>query len=188
MAWAMALFFLGCTDTYKRVGEEARKNVFPQGVAENFVLTYTETGEEVNSEDVENTKVIAVLTSPFMEDFENLGFPHRTFPQGLQLDFYDKQGQKSEITADYGIMYRPTGIIDLQGNVVIETHDGKKLETPQLYYDQTNEWVFTQEKFTFTNPEDGTVMDGQGMDFKRDLSLFNAHKTYGLMMIKEETQ
>jgi hypothetical protein len=29
-------------------------------------------------------------------------------------------------------------------------------------------------------------MDGEGMDFKQDFSFFNAHKTYGLMMIKEE--
>ena len=184
----MAMFFLSCEDTYKRVGEEALKEIFPQGIAYNFVLTYTETRDELNSESMENTKVIAVLTSPYMEDFENMDFPYRTFPKGLQVDFFDKQGQKSVITADYGIMYRLTNLIDLQGNVVIETHDGKKLEAPQLYFDQNNEWVFTQEEFTYTNPEDGTVMDGEGMDFKRDLSFFNAHKTYGLMMIKEEPQ
>ncbi|MFT6994142.1 MAG: hypothetical protein ACJA1P_000873, partial [Maribacter sp.] len=57
---------------------------------------------------------------------------------------------------------------------------------PQLYYDRTNEWAFTQEKFKFTNPEDGTVMDGKGMDIKKDLSIMNAHKTFGLMLIKEE--
>lgn len=188
MTQVMALFFLSCEDTYTRVGEEALKEIFPQGVAYNFTLTYTETQDELNSESVENTKVIAVLTSPFMEDFENLGFPYRIFPKGLQVDFFDKQGQKSVVTADYGILYRLTNLIDLQGNVVIETHDGKKLEAPQLYFDQENQWVFTQEQFTYTNPEDGTVMDGEGMDFKRDLSFFNAHRTYGLMMIKEEPQ
>ena len=72
-------------------------------------------------------------------------------------------------------------------NVVIESHDGKKLEAPQLYWDQDTDWIFTQEKFKFTNPEDGTVMDGEGMDFKKDLSFFKAHKTYGLMTIKEES-
>jgi hypothetical protein len=74
----------------------------------------------------------------------------------------------------------------LQGNVVIESHDGKKLEAPQLFYDQTNEWIFTQQKFKFTNPEDGTIMDGEGMDFNKDFSFFNAHKTYGLITIKED--
>jgi hypothetical protein len=28
-------------------------------------------------------------------------------------------------------------------------------------------------------------MDGEGMDFNREFSFFKAHKTYGLMTIKE---
>jgi len=83
------------------------------------------------------------------------------------------------------VLYSATSIIDLQGNVVIKGEDGKKLETPQLYYDRANEWAFTKEKFTFTNPEDGTVMDGEGMDIQKDLQFLNDHKTYGIMLIKE---
>lgn len=188
MVFTMAMLFLACKDTYKRVGEEAQKRIFPQGIAQNFVLTYTEATDQVSSEDTKPTKVIAILSGPVSEDFENLEFPYRTFPEGLQVDFFDAQGQKSIVKADYGIMYSLTNVIDLQGNVVIETHDGKKLEAPQLFYDQNSEWIFTQEAFTYTNPEDGTIMDGEGMDFKRDLSYFNAHKTYGLMLLKEEMQ
>jgi LPS export ABC transporter protein LptC len=99
---------------------------------------------------------------------------------------FDEDNNKSTIHADYGIIYSSTNLIDLQGNVVIESHDGKKLEAPQLFYDQNNEWIFTQDKFKFTNPEDGTIMDGEGIDFNRDFSFFNAHKTYGLITIKEE--
>ena len=184
----VAMLFFACTDTYKRVGQEAKKTIFPRGVAENFVLTYTEAKDELETEDVKASKVISVLTSPISEDFTNLKFPYRTFPEGLLLDFFDDQNRKSIIKADYGIIYSATNLIDLQGNVVLESHDGKKLEAPQLYYDQTNEWVFTQEKFKYTNPEDGTIMDGEGMDFNKDLSFLNAHKTYGLMLIKEEKE
>ena len=183
---AMAMLFLGCKDTYKRVGEEAQKKVFPQGVASHFTLTYTETKEKMESQDRDSSRVIAVLTSPISEDFDNLRFPYRTFPKGLQVEFFDEQNNRSTINADYGIIYSATNLIDLQGNVVIETHDGKKLETPQLYWDRSKEWIFTENKFKFTNPEDGTIMDGEGMDFNRDFSFFNAHRTYGLMTIKEE--
>ncbi len=182
----MAMFFLSCKDNYKRTGEEAQKKIFPQGVARNFVLTYTETIDPLEGEDVSRSKVIAVLTSPVSEDYDNLYFQYRTFPNGLKLDFYDSGNNKSVISADYGIIYSATNLIDLQGNVVIESHDGKKLEAPQIYWDRANEWVFTQRKFKYTNPEDGSIMDGEGMDFNKDLSLLNAHKTYGLMMIKEE--
>lgn len=186
----MAMLFWSCNDTYKRVGREAKKNIFPQGIGENFVLTHTETIENVEAEDTNSSKVISVLTSPISEDYTNLFFPYRTFPKGLVLDIYDDLNQKSIIKADYGIIYSATNLIDLRGNVVVEGHDGKKLEAPQLYYDQGNEWIFTQEKFKYTNPEEGTVMDGEGMDLKNDkgLSYISAHKTYGLMLIKEDKE
>ena len=182
----MAILFLGCQDTYERVGEEARKEIVPQGVARNFTLTYTEVPEKMKSEDSKQSRIIAVLTSPLSEDFDNQQFKYRTFPEGLMVEFYDESQNKSVITADYAIIYSLTNVIDLRGNVVIETHDGKKLEAPQLFWDRGNDWIFTQEKFKYTNPEDGTVMDGEGMDFNKDFNYFNAHRTFGLMTIKEE--
>jgi len=180
------MLFFSCADNYKRVGDEALPVVFPQGVAQNFSLTYTESKKSMKNEDIDTTKVISVISGPVYEMFDNLEFPYNTFPDGLILDIYDEQNNKSVIKADYGIRYLTTNLIDLQGNVVIETHDGKKLETPQMFYDQGNEWAFTQEKFKYTNPEEGTIMDGVGMDFNKDFSFLNAHKTYGLMTIKEE--
>ena len=183
---AVAILFFGCQDTYERVGEEAKKEVIPQGIARNFKLTYTEAPDKVNSEDTKETRVIAILTSPLSEDYDNQDFKYRTFPDGLVLEFFDESQNKSIIKADYAIIYSLTNVIDLRGNVVIETHDGKKLEAPQLYWDRGNDWIFTQENFKYTNPQDGTVMDGEGMDFNREFTYFNAHRTYGLMTIKEE--
>ena len=183
---SMAMLFFSCSDNYKRVGDEAKKAIFPVGVAENFVLTYTETKEKLLNDTLAPSKVISVLKSATSEDFTNLEFPYRTFPNGVLVDFFDDENNKSIVKADYGIIYSATNLIDLQGNVVLESHDGKKLETPQLFLDQDNEWIFTHEKFTYTNPEDGTIMDGEGMDFSKDRNFLYAHKTYGLMLIPEE--
>lgn len=186
MVFTVAIFFYSCQDTYQRVGDEKQMEVYPQGVAQNFELTYTETTEELESEDKGISRVIAILKSPISEDYDNMLFKYRTFPKGLEVEYFDQDNKKSTIKADYGIIYSETNMIDLRGNVVIETHDGKKLETSQLYWDRKEEWIFTQEKFTYTNPEDGTVMDGEGMDFNRDFSVFNANRTYGTMTIKED--
>jgi LPS export ABC transporter protein LptC len=184
--FTVAILFMSCDDDYERVGEEAVKPIFPQGVAQNFTLVYTETLEPLSTQDSAYSKVIAILRSPISEDFDNQSFKFRTFPKGLVVDFFDEKNQKSVIQADYGIVYSQTNVIDLRGNVVVESHDGKKLETDQLYFDRKNNWIFTEAAFKYTNPEDGTVMDGQGMDFNRDFSFFKAHKTFGLMTIKEE--
>ncbi len=181
----MAVLF-SCKDNYKRVGVEAKKIIYPQGVGNDLVATYTETMEPVKNKEKTLSKVIAVLTTPVREDYGNLSFPKEVFPQGLQVDFYDDENQKSVITADYGIRYIATKLISLQGNVVIDTHDGKQFKTPQLYYDEKNKWIFTQEKFEFTNPEDESVMYGVGFDSNKDLTKVNAHKTTGLKTIKDE--
>ena len=182
----MAILFCSCGDNYKRVGEEAATNIYPQGIAKNFVLTYTEAIKELATQDSSASRVVAILKSPINKDFDNLSFGYKEFPEGLQLDHFNEKKEKSVIVADYAIIYSKTNLIDLQGNVVITTHDGKKLETPQLFWDRTNKWIFTEEKFTYTNPEDATVMDGEGMDFNREFTFFNAHKTFGLMTISEE--
>ncbi|NKI31682.1 LPS export ABC transporter periplasmic protein LptC [Croceivirga thetidis] len=184
--FTVALLFGACQDKYKRVGEEASARIFPQGIAENFTVTYTEMTEPLSSQDSSLSKVVFTLRSPRNENYDNLEFGHQIFPNGVEVDFFDKQGRKSTVVADYGILYSDTNVIDLQGNVLITNHDGKMLETPQLYWDRTNKWIFTEAKFTYTNPEDGTVMDGEGMDFNNDFTYFNAHKTYGLMTITEE--
>jgi len=184
--FTVAILFMSCGDNYERVGEEAVKPLFPQGIAHNFTLTYTETIEEMSTQDSATSRVVAVLTSPLSEDFDNQRFKFKTFPEGLQVDFYDEKNKKSVIVADYGIVYSQTNLIDLRGNVVIESHDGKKLETDQLYFDRKSNWIFTEASFKYTNPEDGTVMDGEGMDFNKDFTFFKAHRTYGLMTIKEE--
>ena len=173
--FTVAILFVACQDNYKRVGEEAVERVFPQGVAKNFTLTYTEAQRELSNIDSADSRIIAILKSPLNENYENLSFRHQIFPEGLEVDFYDEEGRKNTIKADYGMVYSQTNLIDLQGNVLIESHDGKKLETSQLYWDRKNKWIFTQHKFTYTNPEDGTVMDGEGMDFNRDFTLSLIH-------------
>ena len=181
----VAILFIACQDNYKRVGEEAETNIFPEFVAENFTFTNSEAVKELSTQDSSITRVVVVLKSSLFENYNNLAFKHQIFPEGLQVDFYDENNNKSVITADYGIVYSDTNLIDLQGNVVIESHDGKKLETPQLYWNRSDNWIFTEDTFVYTNPEDGTIMNGEGMDFNRDFTFFNAHKTYGLMTISE---
>ena len=63
---------------------------------------------------------------------------------------------------------------------------GKRLEADQLFWDRNNDWIFTEGRFTLTNPEEGTLLNGTGMDFNRDFSYFNAHQTGGQMEVPEE--
>lgn len=79
-----------------------------------------------------------------MLDYSSLKFPYTEFPKGLNVTLFDENGSQNFVEADYAISYKKTNIIDLQGNVVIRSNDGKRLETNQLYFDQTNQWFYTE--------------------------------------------
>ena len=63
----------------------------------------------------------------------------------------------------------------------ITTHDGKILETEQLYYDQSNEWFFTQKKYKFTDKSN--VIEGVGIDFSKDFKTLDTQSITGVYSI-----
>ena len=90
----------------------------------------------------------------------------------------DANGNKTIVVADKAISYKKTEVIDLIGNVKIQTYDGKVLATNQLYFDQKNEWFFTEEAFTFKDA-DGSFLQGIGIDFSKDFKIFNMQNNNG---------
>lgn len=172
--FAVTMFF-SCESNLSQLQKLNLQEKFPVGEARNFELVYTD-----------STKVKVILNSPLNLDYGNQEFPYSEFPEGLHLDFFDENDHKNIVVAKYGIMYSNTDLVELRDSVVITTFEGKKLETDLLYWDQKSEWIYTDAPFTFTDPVEGTIMTGVGIDFNRDFTEVNAHKTEGVIAIKEE--
>jgi LPS export ABC transporter protein LptC len=159
-----------CESNFKEVQRINTVTFSPAGETENINLKYTDSG-----------KVKAILVSPLMKDYSNLEHGFNEFPKGVHVTLFDGPEQKSYVVSDYAIQYSdPDNIIDLQGNVKITSNDGKVLETPQLYYDQKNEWFYTEKNFKFTD-EKGSYMEGPGVDFSKDFKVFNAQRNKALI-------
>lgn len=156
----MALF--SCESNFKEVQRINTVTFSPAGETENINLKYTDSG-----------RVKAILVSPLMLDYSNLEYGFNEFPKGVHVTLLDKTEKKSYVVSDYAIWYNNTEVIDLQGNVRITSDDGKVLETSQLYYDQKNEWFYTEKRFKFTD-EKGSYVEGPGVDFSKDFKVFNA--------------
>ena len=158
------------TTTFKDVQRINSVAFSPMGRSENINLKYTDSG-----------KVKAILVSPLMLDYSNLEYGFNEFPEGVNVTLMGDKEQKSYIVADYAITYAKTDIIDLQGNVKITSADGKVLETQQLYYDQKNEWFYTEKFFKFTHNTQGSFLEGPGIDFSKDFKVFNMQRNNGLI-------
>lgn len=165
MAVAVTLFF-GCESNFKKVQQNNFTEFAPSGDADKVNLKYTDSGF-----------IKAVLLSSKMLDYATVDFPFTEFPKGIDLTLYDNKGKETRVTSNYAISYKQTGIIDLQGKVKIVSQNGQMLETEQLYYDQKNEWFFTEKKFKFTDLKG--VSNGQGIDFSKDFKVVNSQRITG---------
>ena len=168
---AMTLFF-GCESNFKEVQKSNFSEFVPSGEAEKINLKYTDSG-----------RITAILVSPKMKEYANVAFPFTDFPKGIDVTLYDKNNKRTIILADYATQYKSTNIIDLKGNVKITSQDGQVLETDQLYFDQKNEWFFTEKKFKFTDIK-GTS-NGQGIDFSKDFKVINSQRITGEIQTAE---
>ncbi|AWH84946.1 LPS export ABC transporter periplasmic protein LptC [Flavobacterium album] len=160
----LAGLLFSCESNLKDVQRINTVTFSPAGETENINLKYTDSG-----------KVKAILVSSLMKDFSNLQYGFNEFPKGVHVTLLDKSEKKTYVVSDYAIWYNKSDIIDLQGNVRITTDDGKVMETEQLYYDQKNEWFYTEKRFKFTD-EKGSYIEGPGVDFSKDFKVFNAQR------------
>lgn len=146
----------------------------PQAVGKGLNLKYTDSG-----------RVVATLKSPKMLDFTNMDFPFREFPNGIEVEFFDKNRKKSIVTAKYAVIYDETGLIDLQDNVVLITSDSTKLKAEQLFWDQKAGWIFTDKANTIQFPN-GARNDGQGFDSDLNFTNFRSRTNVGIQIIEEK--
>ncbi|MFH4967655.1 LPS export ABC transporter periplasmic protein LptC [Gaetbulibacter sp. M240] len=164
--------FFSCTDNIKEVQKIGVSENEPVGIAEDINLKYTDSG-----------RVTANLLASKMLDYSNRDFPYNEFVNGLTLYLFDEDDNKSKVVSDYAIVYNKTDLIDLQGNVVITTYDGKILKTEQLYYDQSNEWLFTNYPVEFTTDRD--KINGNGFDSDSKFANAQVLEVTGLITIED---
>ena len=169
---AVTLFF-SCDDGSSILKQINQFNENPVGIAYDIRMTYTD-----------SAKVKAILTAPINLDYTHLSFKYSEFPEGLKIIFYNDNNEENTVVADYGILYNQTRIVDLQGNVVLLSNSGSRLETSQMYWDSEKEWLFTEQPFTFKSENEDMV--ATRLDTNKEFSKFQTGKLTGTMLVEEQ--
>ena len=165
--------FFSCDDSSNLLKQINTFNENPVGIAYNINLTYTD-----------SATIKARLEAPVHLDFSHLSFKYSEFPDGLKVIFYNEQNQENTVYADYGILYNQTKIVDLQGNVVLLSYDGSRLQTDQMYWDAEKEWLFTEEPFLFQNNDYNLAANR--LDTNKEFSKFQTGKLSGTIAVEEK--
>ncbi|WP_224491611.1 LPS export ABC transporter periplasmic protein LptC [Robertkochia flava] len=170
--FTVTMFFSCKGDNLEEVRRMSEYRQVPVGEASNFELRYTDSLE-----------LRAIVKGKVYRDFTNQDFPYQEFPEGVRVDYFSETGDTSTVTANYGVIYSNTKLIDLQGDVNLITSDGKHLQSPQLYFDQVNNWIFTEKDFEFTSQD--YDMTGTGIDFNKDFTQVRFRGKKGSAVLKE---
>tara|TARA_Y100000389_G_scaffold93962_1_gene90583 strand:+ start:2809 stop:3384 length:576 start_codon:yes stop_codon:yes gene_type:complete len=171
MVFTIALLF-SCEDNSQALKEMNMNRQDPLATAKSIRMVYTD-----------SLRIQAILTAPKHVDYTNLSFRYAEFPEGLKVIFFDNDGNENEVLADYGILYDETKLIDLKGNVQLKSHDGSILTTKQLFWDSENEWLFTEQPFTF-NDQDYNF-NALRLDTNRDFTKFQTGNLIGTITVTE---
>src|SRR5690606_1325192 len=171
MALTVAVKLFACEGNYENVKRLSLSDGAPIAEGKDINFKYTDSG-----------KLVTNLLAAQLLDYSNLEFPYKEFPKGIEVLFWDENGKKSTVNSDYAIQYDNTGLVDLRNNVVLVTSDSVILKATQLYWDQKNKWVFTDQPYQIKF-KDGSYNEGARFDGNQDFTIFLSRKNQGVQLI-----
>lgn len=172
---AFSLLLAACNNDLKDIQNLNKKQLYATGEADSIHVKYTDSAQ-----------IKAELYAVKMLDYSKAKYPFNHFPKGISVVVYDSKKNKNFVEARQATVYNKTGIIDLQGNVKLTSHDGKVMQTQQMYYDQKNNWFFTEHYFKVTD-KNKSFFEGIGVDFDQNFKIVNAQQNRAeLKDVKDE--
>ena len=162
--------FISC-DTDRQIIESEEVNI-PLSIANNFTMTYTD-----------SSQVKSFVSGNKHIDYSNNILNYSEFFDDVELIIYD-DNKTSTIKSDYAIVYNSFRFMEFKGNVEITTTDGELLITDQLYYDTENEWLFTEDKFEYTDKSNKIIANR--LDSNRDFTDLVTGNLTGSINISEQ--
>ena len=171
----IAMLF-SCKNNFEEVNDLLEVKNLPIAATKNISLVYTDSGYVKNK-----------LIAPLLHDFSNRKKqPYKEFPNGIKIINFDKKGDSTTITAKYAITYDHTEISEIRNDVVVFNHAKKlKLKTSLLYWDQKENYFFSNKKSILTSPKD-TIVGLEGFDSNADLTNASMMNNSGTLYINEK--
>ena len=167
--------FFSCETSFNEINDLLADKNLPIAVTKNISMVYTDSGYVTNK-----------LKAPLLYNFENRKKqPYKEFPQGIHAIVFNKQGDSTTIIANYAISYDKTKISEIRDNVIIFNHAKKlRLKTSLLYWDQKENYFFSNKKSTLTSPKD-TIVGLEGFDSNADLTNATMLNNSGTLYVNE---
>ncbi len=171
----LVTMLFSCGNNIEKINDFIANKNLPISITKDIHLIHTDSGF-----------VKSKMSAKLLRDFSNRKkHPYNEFPNGLKIITFDGK-DSTTVTANYAITYKKTQITEIKGNVIIYNHVKKiKLKTEQLFWDQKEDYYFSNKKSVLTTITD-TLIGKNGFDAKSDLTNANMMNNNAKLNIKKE--
>jgi LPS export ABC transporter protein LptC len=167
----IALFSLAsCENNLKTVSLITSNDKNLLDVEENASIFYTD-----------SAKTKFHLTSPRIENYGGSD-PYQVFPKGLNIDFYDDSANiNGHLDAEYAIRHVNSKLIEADNNVNVLNRKGERLNTEQLFWDDTKQKIYTNKFVRIKTTKQ--IIYGDGLVSNEDFTQYKITNIRGTIQL-----
>ena len=116
--------------------------------------------------------------------FDKKNPPHWAFEKGIYLEKFDTLLRiDANILADTAYYYEKKKLWELRGNVKILSQQGDKFETQQLFWDERNKKIYSDQYIRIEQPD--KAIAGYGFESNQELTEYEIKNTEGVFTIED---
>ncbi|MFB6319065.1 LPS export ABC transporter periplasmic protein LptC [Saccharicrinis sp. FJH54] len=161
-----AIIFSGCSKTKTQLVPDIDRTKWPSVKAENIESIVSDSGF-----------VKYIITAPLYEVFDKIEEPYWEFSEGLKLKRYNHdQLVDSEIECNYARYFEKEKLWKLENKVFARNIDDETFETELMYWDQSEEKLYTDQMLRITNHKTGQVVICTGFKSNQNFTQYSFEK------------
>lgn len=124
------------------------------------------------------------LTAPIWYIYDERREPCWTFPQSLHLERYDEFFNKeATVDADSATYFKDRQLWRLDGHVKVVNMVGEKFLTPQLFWDERKQTVYSDSFIQVIRAD--RIMEGHGFESDQRMSRFNVRNVSAILPVQQ---
>ena len=117
--------------------------------------------------------------------FGNAKEPHSYFPEGIYVEKFDTTFHtEASIKADTAYYFDKKGLWRLIGNVEVESLQGERFNTSELFWDQKAEKVYSDKYIWIQQKEQ--IITGVGFESNQNMTRYRIFNSQGEFPVEEE--
>lgn len=125
------------------------------------------------------------ITTPHWLLYDKGNPPHWEFPEGIYLEKFDEQLEVNAwLKSDYAYYNEQAQTWHLTGNVHAMNMEGEQFETPELWWNQNTQRIYSDSAITITR--EATIIKGVGFNSNQTMSEYTILRPTGIFPIKDE--